>query len=106
MTKELELVRGSGNVFRDFGYLEAEALQLKAKMAARILALREDEKLTATPGSEKTGVSAADFERILNADLEALSIEHMLKILASLGQKVDLAVTFGDRTEARRLRTA
>ena len=104
MTKELELVRGSGNVFRDFGYIEAEALQLKAKMAARIIGILDDERLTAKAASEKTGIVAADFTRILNAQLDALSIEYLLKILATLGQDVDVSVTFGDRTEARRVR--
>ena len=104
MTKELELVRGSGNVFRDFGYIEAEALQLKAKMAARIIGILDDERLTAKAASEKTRIVAADFTRILNAQLDALSIEYLLKILATLGQDVDVSVTFGDRTEARRVR--
>ncbi len=34
---ELELVRGSGNVFRDFGDPDAEALQLKAVLADNII---------------------------------------------------------------------
>ncbi len=34
---ELEIVRGSGNVFRDFGHEEADIEQFKAILAAEIL---------------------------------------------------------------------
>ena len=106
MTEEVELVRGSGNVFRDFGFIEAEALQLKAKMAAKIIGILEDEHLTARTASEKTGIPAAEFTRILNVRLDALSIERLLNILATLGQDVDVSLTFGERTAPGRLRTA
>jgi predicted XRE-type DNA-binding protein len=97
--EELELVRGSGNVFRDFGYVDAEALHLKAKLAARIIGILEDEKLSAKSAGEATGVSAAEFSRIRNAKLGKFSIERMLKILAVLGQDVDVSVTFNSRSE-------
>ena len=103
---EVELVRGSGNVFRDFGFTEAEALQLKAKMTAKIIGILEDEQLTARTASEKTGIPAAEFTRILNVRLDALSIERLLNILATLGQDVDVSLTFGERTGLGRLRTA
>ncbi|MDB5551326.1 MAG: hypothetical protein JWL86_1310 [Rhizobium sp.] len=106
MTEEMELVRGSGNAFRDFGYLDAEALQLKAKLASKIMGILGDEQLTAKGASEKTGIPAADFSHILKAQLDAFSIEWLLKILATLGQDVDVSLTFGDRSEPRQFRTA
>ena len=37
MSEDLEIVRGSGNVFRDLGYPDADAQQLKAILAAQII---------------------------------------------------------------------
>ena len=37
MTKDIELVRGSGNVFRDFGRPSADLEQLRSILAARII---------------------------------------------------------------------
>ena len=39
MTKKLETVKGSGNVFRDFGYQHADVEQLKSQLAAEIIVL-------------------------------------------------------------------
>ena len=36
-SEELEVVRGSGNVFRDLGYENADVEQLKAVLAAEII---------------------------------------------------------------------
>jgi hypothetical protein len=41
----MELVHGSGNVFRDFGYPNAEAEQLKAILAATIIGVLDDQKI-------------------------------------------------------------
>jgi predicted XRE-type DNA-binding protein len=105
-TDDLDLVRGSGNVFRDFGYIDAEALHLKAKLAARVIGILEDKTLTAKSAEHLTGIPAAEFSRILNAKLSKFSIERMLKILAALGQDVDVDITFNKRANFRELRSA
>jgi hypothetical protein len=60
---DFELVRGSGNVFRDFGYPNAEILSAKAKLAAEIIAVIGDDDLSAeffkcASGFECRGVDA------------------------------------------------
>ena len=40
---DLELVHGSGNVFRDFGYPDADVQQTKALLAAQIIGILDDE---------------------------------------------------------------
>ena len=58
---ELEVVRGSGNVFRDFDDPHADLKQGKAILAARILAVMDERKLTVRKAVAKTGFAAADF---------------------------------------------
>ena len=69
MKPKLEGVRGSGNVFRDLGYPNADAEQLKAILAAEIIKSLDREHLTVRAAHDRTGIAAADFSRIRNADL-------------------------------------
>jgi hypothetical protein len=46
MTDELELVHGSGNVFRDLGLPNPEAEQLKAILATKITAVLDTQNLS------------------------------------------------------------
>lgn len=86
MSKEekIELVRGSGNVFRDFNYANADVLQAKAHLAARIIGLLDDRGLSIRAAEKLTGFAAADFSRIRNVDLARFSLDRMIKIFISL----------------------
>ena len=45
-SEKLELVRGSGNVFRDLGHKNADAEQFKAILAAEIIKALDRQHLT------------------------------------------------------------
>ena len=90
---EFELVRGSGNVFRDFGRADAEVLQLKTILAAKIIGVLDDQKITVRKAEQMTGVAASDFSRIRNAKLGRFTIDRMMTILAKLDQDVEVSVT-------------
>ncbi len=68
-SEKLEVVRGSGNVFRDLGHANADVEQLKAILAAEIIKGLHREHLTVRAAHSRTGIAAADFSRIRNADL-------------------------------------
>ena len=89
---DFDLVRGSGNVFRDFGHPDAEILQLKAILAAQIIGVLDDQKLTVRAAEELTGVAASEFSRIRNVKLERFTIDRMIAILGKLGQEVEVSV--------------
>ena len=62
MKKEkLEVVRGSGNVFRDLKHKNADAEQFKAILAAEIIKAVDRERLTVRAAHRRTGIAAADF---------------------------------------------
>jgi predicted XRE-type DNA-binding protein len=90
---ELELVRGSGNVFRDFGRADAEAQQLKATLAAQILRVLDGRALSVRGAQGLTGIAAADFSRIRRAKLDRFTIDRLMVILATLDQRVEVTVT-------------
>lgn len=93
MKKEkIELVRGSGNVFRDFGHANADAEQLKAILAAEIIKLLNRKKLSVRAAHAHTGIAAADFSRIRNADLGRFTLDRLFTILNRLGARIDVHV--------------
>jgi hypothetical protein len=58
-TDEIELVHGSGNVFREFGHPDAEAEHLKAILAAKIIAVLSDGEIVMRQAHDITGFAAA-----------------------------------------------
>ncbi len=93
MKKEkIELVRGSGNVFRDFGYPNPDLEQLKAILAAEIIRSLNRKKLTVRAAHAQTGIAAADFSRIRNADLSRFTLDRLFTILTRLDIRVEVQV--------------
>jgi len=68
MAEKIELMKGSGNVFRDFGYPAADVEQLGI-LAAKITGVLDDRKLSVRRVEGLTGVKASEFSRIRNAHL-------------------------------------
>ncbi|MGC9223063.1 MAG: helix-turn-helix domain-containing protein [Terracidiphilus sp.] len=90
--EKIELVHGSGNVFRDFGYANADVEQLKSILAAEIIKALDHKGLTVRAAHAETGVAAADFSRIRNADLGRFTLDRLLTILNRLGSRVEVQV--------------
>lgn len=90
--ERLELVRGSGNVFRNLGRENADVEQLKALLAAEIIKVLDREELTVRAAQTRTGFAAADFSRIRNADLGRFTADRLVSILNRLGSRVDVKI--------------
>ncbi len=100
MSDNSEIIRGSGNLFRDLGHPDADREQLRALLAARIIGVLDDRKLTVRAAQDLTGVAAADFSRIRRANLGRFTIDRLMTILARLGQEVEVTVTTHPRQTA------
>jgi predicted XRE-type DNA-binding protein len=100
MSDDTDMIRGSGNLFRDLGHPDADREQLRALLAARIIGVLDERKLTVRAAQEITGVAAADFSRIRKANLGRFTIDRLMKILASLGQEVEVTVNIHPRRTA------
>jgi predicted XRE-type DNA-binding protein len=91
-SEKLEVVRGSGNVFRDLGHETADAEQFKAILAAEIIKALDRERLTVRAAHGRTGIAAADFSRIRNADLGRFTVDRLMSIINRLGSRVEVKV--------------
>src|SRR5665647_3370523 len=98
--KDMEIVRGSGNVFRDFGRPNADLEQARAILAARIVKALDEHKLTARAAEKLTGVAHTDLSRIRNAKLERFTLDRMITILGKLDRDVEVSIRVAPRTAA------
>lgn len=90
--KGVAVERGSGNVFRDLGYADADVLQFKAILAAEIIKAVDREGLSVRAAHARTGVAAADFSRIRNADLGRFTVDRLVSIINRLGSRVEVRI--------------
>ncbi len=90
--EKLDATRGSGNAFRDTGTPNADVLQLKAILAGEIVKALDREGLTVRAAQARTGVAAADFSRIRNADLSRFTVDRLMTIIGRLGSQMEIAV--------------
>lgn len=87
-----EVIRGSGNVYRDLGKENADIEQFKGILAAEIIKALDREGLSVRKAHHRTGIAAADFSRIRNADLGRFTSDRLMAILNRLGSRVEVAV--------------
>src|ERR1700689_4072001 len=91
-SEKLEVLRGSGNVFRDLGHENADAQQFKAILAAEIIKALDRDGLSVRGAQSRTGIAAADFSRIRNADLGRFTVDRLMSIINRLGSRVEVKV--------------
>ncbi len=87
-----EVIRGSGNVYRDFGDERADVRQLKAILAAEIIKVMDKDDLSVRKAEARTGIAAADFSRIRNADLDRFTVDRLMSVINRLGSRIDVKV--------------
>jgi len=92
-----EIIRGSGNVYRDFNLPDADVRQFKAILAAEIIKTLDKKGLSVRKAQSLTGVPAADFSRIRTADLERFSSDRLMMVLNKLGSRIEVSVRVKER---------
>jgi len=97
MSDELEFVRGSGNVFRDFNYPNSDLEQARAILAAKIIGVLDECKLSVRAAEALTGVAASEFSRIRNVKQSRFTIDRMITILGKLDQQVNFEISVKPR---------
>jgi len=79
---DMEIVARSGNVFRDFGYPDADVRQgvwRRKSQGARC------EKLSPGKPRPEPGVAHSEFVRIRNVNIARFTIDRLVTILGRLG---------------------
>jgi len=90
--ERLEVIRGSGNVFRDPGRENTDVEQFKAILAAEISKTLDRGGLSGREAQSRTGIAAADFSGIRNANLGRFTVDRLMSIINRLGSRIEVKI--------------
>lgn len=90
--KDTKIERGSGNVFKDLGYPDADTHLLKAELVARIDEIIRQRGLTQVEAARLLGLSQPDVSRLLRGNFREYSMERLLRLLTVLGRDVEIVI--------------
>jgi len=93
MTEDIEIERGTENVFKDLGEPNADILYLKAELATQIIGVLNKMKLKGKKAAATLNMSEPDISRIRNADLARFTVDRLIEAVNSLGLQVEINVT-------------
>lgn len=94
---DLELEHGSGNVYRDFGRRDAGLAQARAVIAAKIIHILDEQRLSTRDAEKRTGISHSEFSRIRGTQLRRFTLDRLIAILGKLDSDVEVDVVFKAR---------
>jgi predicted XRE-type DNA-binding protein len=83
---------GTGNIFADLGYADADTHLLKAELVSRIQDRVDERKLTQVQAAKIMGISQPDVSRMLRGRFRDFSVERLMRFLTALGCEVDIIV--------------
>lgn len=89
-TKEISVTRGSGNVFADLGFEDAEELQVKAELTRQICNRVRTLKLTQVQAGARLGLSQPDVSKLMNGRYTGYSTDRLLALLNALEVDVEI----------------
>ena len=90
--EQIETIRGSGNIYRDFNMPDADVRQLKAILSAEIIKTLDRDGLSVRKAHGLTGIDAGDFSRVRNADFRRISVERLMAMINGLGSRVEVKI--------------
>ena len=101
--RETRVEHGTGNVFADLGYPDADAHLLKAELVARIDEIIRQRGLKQVEAAELLGLSQPDVSRLLRGNFREYSMERLLRLLTVLGRDVKIVIRQSRSQQSGRL---
>jgi predicted XRE-type DNA-binding protein len=94
------ITRGTGNVFADLGYADAEERQTKLRLAHAINGVIARRRLTQAAAAEKLGINQPKVSALANYKLDGYSVERLMTFLTALDQDVEIVIRKKPRSRA------
>ena len=91
----MKIRRSTGNVFRDLGFSEAEATNLKMRtdLMIRLSKLIETRGMTQAEAARVCGVSQPRISDLVRGKIERFSVDTLIGMLGHAGVKVQIVVS-------------
>jgi predicted XRE-type DNA-binding protein len=89
---DLEITRGTTNVFADLGYLDAAERQTKTRLALAVNELLQGRKLKQREIAILLNISQPKVSALKNYRLDQFSVERLMEFLTALNQDVEITI--------------
>lgn len=94
------ITRGSGNVFADLGFPDADERQAKLRLAYALNAVMDAQRLTQAAAAAKLGLNQPKVSALRNYRIEGFSVERLMTLLTALDQDVEIVIRAKPRSRA------
>lgn len=90
--RKIRVEPGSGNVFKDVGYADAEERTLKVQLAVEVNRLLKERGVTQAEAAGTLGILQPHVSDLARYRLERFSAERLLGFLVALGRDVEIRI--------------
>ena len=102
LVNDVEVHRGSGNVFADLGLADAEKLKIKTGLVIEIRKAMKQRGLTQQEAAARMGITQPKVSDMMRGDFSNLSERKLMDCLSRLGYDIEIKVRPA-RTQVGRL---
>lgn len=100
VTERPEIHEGSGNVYRDLGFPDADEMLVKAQLVSKIREIIRDRGLTQVEAAAILGLPQPKLSGILRGQFRGVSERKLIDCLTGLGRDVEIVVKDAPRRRA------
>lgn len=98
--RDLEIHEGSGNVYADLGYRDAEEMLVKAKLVRKISEIVQSKGLTQVETARLLGLTQPKVSALFRGQFRGISERKLIDCLTRLGRDVEIVVKDAPRRRA------
>jgi predicted XRE-type DNA-binding protein len=99
MSKQIEFVKGGGNIFRDLDLPNPDLLLLKSNLGIKLIHLIGSRGLTQTAAAKMLGIGQPELSRLKGGNLSHYSVERLMGFLNKLDQRIEIHIRPSTRTK-------
>ena len=96
--KAREITRGSGNVFADLGFPDADERQTKLRLAYALNTIMDAQRLTQAAAAARLSLNQPKVSALRNYKLDGFSVERLMLLLNALDRDVEIVIRAKPRT--------
>ena len=86
------IIRGTGDVFADLGFPDADERQAKLRLAYALNQVLEARKLSQADAAKVLGVAQPKVSALRHYKLAGFSVERLMNLLTALDQDVEIVI--------------
>ena len=98
--RDTEIHEGSGNVYADLGYRDAEEMLVKARLVRKISEIVRSKGLTQVETAKILGLTQPKVSALFRGQFRGVSERKLIDCLMSLGRDVEIVVKDAPRRKA------